>query len=282
MRRTLVAGVASVVGALALAAPATAGIQEETESLGETGGLEYLRTKYLDVFTQTGPVTECDSGDFSTGGGASISGSGETSHLNSSAPMNPGQGWIAEGRTSTSTSRTVTGWAICGGFETGQVAATENLDEGGYINAAPSCPVGIPLTAGVEADGGDILINGLFPRSPSWLYSFENVGPGSATGRGSAVCAAVTRKLRKESREVSRDRAAKVVAACREGEVVAGGGLKVTRDGVWQHSVWALATRPWDSKDDVDLIPEDGWYVKSWNGTSKTVELTAYATCLTP
>ncbi len=284
MTRRAAIGIAACLGTLGfLAPPAGAGTQGPTVSLGTAGTIEYLRTKYPEVVTQAGPVTNCTSGDFAIGGGASISGSGAISHLNASAPLNPGQGWVAEGRTLGIGGRTVTGWAICSGAQPSLTSATEGLDPGASLNSGFSCPAGQSmLSGGAEAQAGDIVINGMFPRLEisSWTYSIENLGASGATGRASLLCAEVDQRFRAKTEPVEPQRASTVIATCPVNQVVAGGGFKMARNGVWQHNVWALTTRPWDSPDDADKVPEDGWLIKSYNDTDNRVALTAYASCL--
>lgn len=265
-------------------AQAVAGTPDPTESLGEAGGLEYLRTTFQNVFTQAGPTTECDLGDLITGGGAAISGSGKTGHLNSSAPTNTGTGWVAEGRTLTSTARTVTGWAICGGFDTNQTGSTETLGPDGSLNSGLPCfNEEIALSAGADSSGGNVLPSGLFPTADkTWIVSIFNVGSTEASVRTAVMCAEVARKTRKSKASARSGKTLKLVAKCRDGEVVAGGGYNISRKGVWQHGIQPLATRPWDDKTEAGETPEDGWYVKFRNGTSKRVEATAYASCLFP
>lgn len=283
MKRPLALGAIALAALTVLAPPALAGNQGPTVSLGFGGTLEYLRTRSPNVITQGGPITSCTSGDFVVGGGASILGSGATSHLNTSARFtSAGEAWLAEGRASGINGRTVTGWAICGGTEPTQTSSTDTLDPGTSFNAPLSCPSGQSrLSGGIEGDGGDILINGMFPSDTGgWVSSSQNAGSLQATARSFLLCADVRQRFRPESEVVEPKRAGTVIASCPENQVVVGGGVRATRSGVWQQDVSAVATRPWDSPEDADKTPEDGWYIKSYNGTSQRISLTAYASCL--
>ena len=44
----------------------------------------------------------------------------------------------------------------------------------------------------------------------------------------------------------------------------------------------SLTTRPWDSKEDGNKVPDDGWLVKAQNIHTAKVDLVANATCKLP
>ena len=44
----------------------------------------------------------------------------------------------------------------------------------------------------------------------------------------------------------------------------------------------ALSSKPWDSKDDANKVPDDGWLVKAQNLHTQRIDLVANATCKRP
>ncbi|MEJ7876139.1 MAG: hypothetical protein WKF62_05720 [Solirubrobacterales bacterium] len=276
-----------VVGALSVAGPvasADAGGMGATQNLGKAGPLDYLRTKRSEVQSQAGPPTACKGADQITGGGAAIGGKPAKAHLNSSGPVFNDEAWLGEGRTA-SGSETVASWAICGDAETTQVASTDSFGQVQY-NAGFSCNAGESLSGGIRSAGGDVLLNGAFPDDSAgdtfdWIDSYQNDVAATATITSAVICSAGYPVVhRAASQQVKPGEAAKSIARCEHGEVVAGGGVSMTRQGIPQGDVWAQATRPWDSKDDKNKTPEDGWFAKSLNDTDQKVTLTSYASCV--
>lgn len=269
---------------LGFAPAVSAGTQDPTVNLGSSGPLEYLRTKYPNVVTQAGPVTECEE-ESVTGGGAAIGGSAEKGHLNASGPVPDEQSWIAEGRTSDPAGATVTSWAICGPGVVSRPNTTENVGPNtGQSNYTVACPSGeVPLSGGIVGTAGDTQILGTFPSETipnAFTHSFANDSDADGEAVFTTLCAGYATTVRDRAREVEEKRPGKVVAKCKSDEALVGGGLKVTRGTVWQQDVRALAMRPWDSPKDAGKTPDDGFYIKSFNGTKRTVVMTSYAVCV--
>jgi hypothetical protein len=272
----------SVLVFTALAPAALAGSPSPTENLGSSGPIEYLRTKFPNVVSQAGPATTCDAGLQLTGGGAAIGGSGATGHLNSSGPLSGIAGWLGEGR-SLSRPKTVTSWAMCGEGAVSRVSSTENVGPNtGQFNTGLQCPSGqLPLSPGITGSVGDILLFGLFPAPPAgWLLSAGNAAASPGEAVFSALCtAAYPLETRTSSKRVEAGKSVAVIARCTGGEAVTSGGVKVVRGTVWQQAVPALALRPWDSGSDIDNTPDDGYFVRTFNDSPRTVTVNAYAVC---
>jgi len=273
----------ALIAALGLVPAASAGTPDPTVNLGSAGPLEYLRTKYPQVVTQAGPVTECEENSL-TGGGAAIGGSGKKGHLNASGPVPAEESWIAEGRTADPDGETVTSWAICGPGVVSRATSTENVGPNtSQANYSLACPSGeVPLSGGIVGTAGDPEILGTFPAMTpnAFTHSFANESPVDGEAVFTTLCAGYATTIRDKATDVKEKRPGKAVAKCRSGEAVVGGGVKVTRGTVWQQDVPALAIRPWDSPKDKGKTPEDGFYAKSFNGTNKRVTLTSYAVCI--
>jgi len=273
----------ALIAALGFVPAASAGTPDPTVNLGSAGPLEYLRTKYPQVVTQAGPVTECEENNV-TGGGAAISGSGKDGHLNASGPVPAEQSWMAEGRTTAPGGATVTSWAICGPAVVSRPSSTENVGPNtSQFNYTLACPGGeVPLSGGIVGTAGDPEILGTFPAATpnAFTHSFANESPVDGEAVITTLCAGLLTTIRDKATEVEAKKPGKAVAKCRNGEAVVGGGVRVTRGTVWQQDVPALAIRPWDSPKDNGKTPEDGFYAKSFNGTNRRVTLTSYAVCI--
>ena len=235
-----------------LSAPAVSlGGTANVESLGERGGIEYLRAKLPNAVTQAGGTITCDTGDEVTGGGGAIGGKGDVSHLNTSSPPNlSDDAWIAEGRTSSAGGKTVSTWAMCG---PGATFIQQSTDTQPDYNAGFTCTpgTGVALSGGIQGTAGDILLRGFFPEPDpfDWIDSWQEATGASGTAETSMICSdAYAVQRRDETAKVAAGKAGKVVAECRKSQVVVGGGVQVRRNNIIQSDVWTLATQPWDSK----------------------------------
>jgi hypothetical protein len=283
-RRTGI-GLVAALACVCFAPPASAGTGGPAEHLGSSGPIDYLKRVLEGVTTtQTGPTPGCDSAEDVTGGGAQITGPAATGHLNASGPLFGANSWQAEGRSTAPAGETVTAWSMCTTAPVTRSSATVNLEDAvAQANFANSCLAGKALSPGAVAkdNSGDVLLLGLFPGGPStWTFSIANAEPEPAQVTFTTICSeTLTVKRRTATKEVAKAKTGKVVAKCKPSEAVVGGGVKVDRNGIWQTNVPALALKPWDSRKDQDKTPDDGYLVKSHNGTAKPVDLTAYASC---
>jgi hypothetical protein len=277
------------VGALALAiAPAAnAGTPGQTESLGKSKGLEYMRAKYLGVATQTTQPANCDGDAQIVGGGGSMAGPAPQSTLNETYPVPP-SAWQAEGNT-TQGARTLTAYAVCAGFvpsyENNQSALTENT----VLFASASCePELEPIAGGGGATGGGIRTIGSFPRLPpstplGWITPAHNTTMNDTLWDAYAICSDLDVKHRESARvHVGADETGTAIAECKPTEAVVSGGWAAKREDVTGFVARALSTKPWDSKDDGNKVPDDGWLVKAQNLHTQRIDLVANATCKRP
>jgi hypothetical protein len=259
-----------------------------TEGLGTARGLDYVRTKLLGVTGQAGPSATCPSDKTVTGGGGSIGGSAHNAALNATFPLVEGAGWTTEGRTGGASPRTVTTFGICSAG-----AVTTNPGPQGVVGAdffqssVVYCGGSEARNSGggVQAEGGDVGILSMRPYwavpgfDPYWANGILNRGPGDATVTHFAICTTgLELRRRSSSGELRARRTGRAIARCKPGEAVAGGGLQAIRNGLLASDAWAVATRPWDSKQDSNATPEDGWLVRAHNAGPR-LELVAYAIC---
>lgn len=268
-----IAILAALAGALALPPAAHTATPGPTVSLGKSRGLEYLSAKFENVVSQTGAPANCDAGDFATGGGGSISGTGINASLNATYPTSPaGAGWQGEGHTIGASGRTVTSYAICGAdevaYQTYDSAIGPNT---ALVASSPQCALGSVVTGGgVRAQGGDVLVAESRPDSVQRRWDdvvFNPPGSGGSTVSPFVGCSdAYELRYRSSATKVKSDEGGQASARCKRHEAVAGGGFGATLDGVTQYDTWALATRPWDSTEDGNKTPDDGWLARVYNG----------------
>lgn len=281
-----VGAAAGAVAALSLPSPAMAG--DSTESLGSAKGLSYVSAKLAGVTAQAGPSAQCPGDTTATGGGGSIGKPGAKTILNATYPLSEGSGWQAEGSTTASKARTVTSFGICSadGAVTTSSSST-SLEPGSSLSTVVYCTGGkLPTGGGVSSDGGDvsILSTQAYPGSkggdPYWANAVQNDGASDASVTNFANCASgLELERRTASAGVRRGETGKVIAKCRAGEAVTGGGLAASLGGLLVSTdAWAVASRPWDSRDDANTVPEDGWLARVHNA-GKRIELFAYAVC---
>ena len=281
------AAIAVVVAAAFGPPAANAGTPGPTKSLGSSNGLEYMRAKYADVATQTAQPANCDGDSQVVGGGGSMAGPAPESTLNETYPMQPTT-WQAEGNT-TAGARTLTAYAVCVGL----VPIYENtqgpLDTNTVLYAAPSCDPGLdPIAGGGGATGPGILTIASFPvlppSTPGWRPVAFNQTQNDTLWDAYAICSEdVVVKHRESDRvKVRANDVGKAIAKCKPNESVISGGWAGMQDEVIGFVMRSQTTRPWDSKEDGNKVPDDGWLVKAQNIHTARVDLVANATCRLP
>jgi hypothetical protein len=287
MRRGLSAAAAIAAAGLICAAPASPGVPGPTVSLGSAGGFEYLKATFPVVASQqAGAPVDCDVGDGVIGGGGSISGNGANAALNASYPTGfEGEGWIAEG-SSSSSGRTVTTYAICGPdpFEFSNANGTLEAAGGDLDTSTDSqgCPAEQTLY-GVNGSGGEVRILQLRPATNGllWTSTVQNLADINAEYTVWYSCIEGLDPVLRQSDTVSvkPGDAGKATARCKAGEAVTAGGLFSAVGGQPRRDTWATSTRPYDSKDN-KKTPDDGWTIKVQNGRDGgRTNIAAYAVC---
>ena len=275
---------------LGLAGGAAAGTFGETESLGKSKGLEYMRARHLDVSMQAGAPAVCNGEASVVGGGGSINGASRNAMLNASYPPSPGESWQAEGRTLGMRARTVTSYAVCGANDvTFSANPVNDIPPGGTFNTGDECADGErPIGGGLRGVGGNAVIRGLIPRPEfpipglyDWTGRVVNLHETESSDVTffRACTSAYTLRYRSAAEGVPAAQQGKVTARCKRQEAVAAGGFEWTKGGMPQLGVWAVATQPWDSSDDRRATPDDGWRVRSHNDSGQRMKLTTYAIC---
>jgi hypothetical protein len=266
------------------ASGASAGTPGDTVSLGKSKGLEYMRAKYVDVVTQSTQPANCDGDANVVGGGGSMAGAAPGSTLNETYPSQP-SAWHAEG-TSTAGSRTLTAYAVCGGLSLSYQSNQSSLGVNTVLFAIATCEgLEHPLAGGGGATGPGMRMIASFPRlAPSvplgWHPYVHNTTANDTLWDSYGVCGSLDVRYREspEARLAS-NATGKAVAKCKPSEAVVSGGWVGRRDKVIGFTMRGLATRPWDSKQDGNKVPDDGWLVKAQNLHTQRVDLVASAVC---
>jgi hypothetical protein len=278
-----------LVAALVAAPVAAAGTPGATESLGKAKGLEYHRARFLSVVTQTAQPANCDGDANVVGGGGSMAGSAPESTLNETYPMQP-DSWQAEGSTTAPNGRTLTAYAVCaGGFSLSHQSSQSPLGVNTVIIATAACEgAEEPIAGGGGATGPGIRMIASFPRlAPSsplgWHPFAHNTTASDTLWDSSAICSNLDVRYRESDRvRVRPQETGKAVAECRQTEAVVSGGWAGKRDKVVGFTTRALTTKPWDSKDDANKVPDDGWLAKAQNLHTQRIDLIANAVCKRP
>ena len=285
--RTLAALSAAVVVAIAPAAPAVAGISGQTESLGKSKGLEYMRASFPNVLTQTPQPANCDGDAQIVGGGGSISGPAPQSTLNETYPVPP-SAWQAEGN-STGAARTLKAYAVCGGFVPEYESNQSSLGENTVLIASALCAVDTnPIGGGGGATGAGIRTIASFPRLPpnsplGWHPFAHNTTIDDTLWDSWAICSELDVKYRESARvRIGPGETGKAIAKCKAKEAVVSGGWAGKRENVIGYTMRALTTRPWDSKQDANKVPDDGWLAKAQNLHTQGIDIVANAICKRP
>jgi hypothetical protein len=284
MRSAVIAvGFAAALGT----STASAGTPGLTESLGKSQGIEYLRAKFPGVVSQAAQPANCDGDSQIVGGGGSMAGPAPKSTLNETYPVQPGS-WQAEGNT-TGRARTLTAYAVCSGFVPEYESSQSPLGENTVLFAAVSCTPGLdPIAGGGGATGAGILTIASFPALPpstplGWRPIAYNMTQDDTLWDSYAICSGLDVKHRESDRvRVRADDVGKAIARCKPKEAVVSGGWAAKQDDVVGFVTRSLSTRPWDSSEDGNKVPDDGWMVKAQNLHTAAVDLVANATCRRP
>jgi hypothetical protein len=283
--RWRVRGLWAVLAAFALTpAVASAGTPGQTERLGKSKGIEYMRAKYLDVVTQTTQPVTCDGDAEVAGGGGSISGPAGTATVNESYPM-PQSGWGVEGSRSAGSSRTLNGYAMCVGTDVEFYFTSENVGNGSISNGAGCILDELPTGGGLESTSSGMFMNFTRPETEPaarW-YSLAQNPTGSTIAVTYWTACSNRYKLRYRTTEtagIQPGEADTATAKCKPDEAVIGGGYHALFQGNDTTGVRPNATKPWDSKDDAKKVPDDGWRVKLFNEYVGKVRLVAHAVCV--
>ncbi len=204
------------------------------------------------------------------GGGGSMAGPAPQSTLNETYPVPP-SAWQAEGNT-TQGVRTLKAYAVCAGFvpsyENNQSALTENT----VLFASASCepelePIGgrrrghrrrhsdhrqLPAPTAEHAPGLD---------HPGSQHDDERHPLGRLRDlqrpRREAPGTRPGPRRRRGDRQGDRGMQAT--------EAVVSGGWSAKREDVVGYVSGPCSTQAWDSKDDANKVPDDGWLVKAQN-----------------
>jgi len=276
--------------ALAVAPAAGAGTAGPSVSLGKSHGLEYMRAKFNDVTTQVEQSAGCDGDGQVTGGGGSIDGPAAFARLRGSYPFSsPGTGWNVQG-TSIGADRTLAAFAVCGGIDVDyEVTGLSSFPANSVVHGGASCPIGAdPIAGGARATApvSEVTMIATFPLLPpstaGWRTPLANPSPTEDTlYEGHAVCSSVydVRYQYSDPKRLRSGEAANAVARCRAKQSVLGGGFFSVRADVTGYRSEALTTRPWDSKQDGNKTPDDGWLARAYNRETFRVHLVAVAVC---
>jgi hypothetical protein len=268
-------------------APSAGATGDATESLGKSHGLEYMRAKHADVSSQTAQGVSCDGDAEVTGGGGSMGGPANGSTLNATYTGSAGHGWLVEGASSEPSA--LIGFAICGPRDVDhEESALMGLTDNTTLHGGQPCPANLdPIGGGARTTSGGVALIRTEPILPpstpvQWGTSLSNQSGTDTLYEMHAVCSDDDYDVRyRYSSEIRLPRhdAVKAVVHCKGKEAVLGGGFTSILNNAIGYQTPALQTRPWDSKDDGNKIPDDGWQARAYNTHEFRVNLRAVAVC---
>ncbi len=295
----LVAGLAL---ALVLASPAYAGGPTDPvggeQKLGQVGGLKYLREKVVVGSSGSwdppyaGTRIACGGHASSwhvVSGGVRVTGSSEQNMTATTRPMdleapyeNPDDAkpddWF-ESVVSSVLGRTMTGFAVCTKRSLRYQRKTVPTQQSSERAAKVSCPSGKHVVGGgafIATTGSHL--NSSYPLKNGWRTRIHDTAGGAGLMEVHAVCRSLgkVRHVSKTVTGVGSGTTRSVVARCRAGEHVAGGGGRITGSIAEAH---LAATYPIDNGDR-GKAPDDGWKVVARNSSGGDKKVTAVALCV--
>ena len=124
----------------------------------------------------------------------------------------------------------------------------------------------------------------LAPSSPLGWHPFaHNTTANDTLWDSYAICSDLDVRYREsEGVRVRPEETAKAIAECRPNEAVVSGGWAGKDGMVIGFTMRALTTKPWDSKDDKNKVPDDGWLAKAQSLHGQRIDLVANAVCKRP
>jgi hypothetical protein len=283
--------------AVTLAALAGLGLSGATASavtLGQAGGLKYVRTGTsvsLGGFEDRN--ARCGGAWHVFGGGVSISGPTISGQLESTAPFDgddanghPDDGWLGEVSNLGSVPLTLKTYAVCShaspdyGQATSQTFAVGSISSASTSCGAPQRAVGGGIRS-LTVPGNTHLVHTL-PSADlaEWEGGvYADAGPPDAAFRTYEICAGgVDASFESQDEEIeSAPASAAVSADCPGGTHVTGGGASIEATIANSRNSWINTSRPFDGNDP-GHVPDDGWTARVQLGAGAD-GVSAYAVC---
>lgn len=269
--------VAATAVAALCALPAGAGAGAPVEGLGKAKGLAYVKTTIQNVVSHASLSATCPGARAPVGGGAALGGPVTQARLNETSPVPQALAWQAAGRSLTAGGRALTTYAICTRKPVGyESSPSTSIAPGGSFLAEVPCGISEFVTNGgwSSSNSADLRSDRSMPADPYWKGRMRNADPGVSTNvQVWTVCSEDLDPRRETVTEtVGNDDPVRLIAKCKPGEAVTGGGFYNRGSG------HPSVTAPWDSSD-AGKTPEDGWVVKHINENA-AAKVTAYALCI--
>ncbi len=274
----------------AFAAPASA------EVLGKEGGFTYVKkTKTLPgggSGDDAEAVAKCPSDQVHAGGGATVTGDARGTTL-STVGLGNDRSWFASAWHTgiNSKDKKLTAWVTCTSKVSTMSANTEVVSVGSGPasgSTAVACDSGVVTGGGTRLIGSndDWWLNSTYPvdmtdpdpsTNDGWrAYAQHLDGTLSSTMLVDVVCLTGKEPLyRSTSRETSKELVT-LKTSCPNDRAVTGGGAFASGAA---DEAYVVSTAPFDSKDDKDKVPDDGWKAKIQNNTSGELQFGSSAVC---
>lgn len=289
LRLTAVAIALLALSGLGLGASTASGV-----TLGQAGGLKYVRTTTpLPLASFDELKARCGGSWHAFGGGASVSGPTISGQLESTTPFDgndgnaqPDDGWLGAASNLGSVPLTVKTYAICShtnpdyGQITSQTFAIDSMSGAGIVCDAPPFAVGGGIRSFTASGNTHLVYTEPDPGLAEWEGGvYVDAGPADAEFRVHAICVAgVDVSLESADEEIESGPASVTVnASCPAGTHVTGGGVSIETNVPNAEHSWINASRPLDDADPGHL-PDDGWAARAQLSAGAD-GATAYAIC---
>jgi hypothetical protein len=285
---------ASVAAIVSLGALVLSGATASAVTLGQAGGLKYVRTSTsVPLAGFEDRTARCGGTWHAFGGGAQLSGPTISGQLESTAPYDgddgnaqPDDGWLGEASNLGSVPLTLKTYAICShtspdyGQATSQTFAVGSISSASTSCGAPQRAVGGGIRSLTEP-GNTHLVHTL-PSADlaEWEGGvYADAGPPDSAFRTYLICTgAMDVSFESQEEEIESGPAALTVSAnCAGGTHVSGGGASIEATVANSENSWINTSRPFDGND-AGHVPDDGWTARVQLGTGAQ-GASAYAVC---
>jgi hypothetical protein len=278
---------------VALSGLGLGGATASAVTLGQVGGLKYVRTNaQLPLASFDDRKARCGGPWHVFGGGAAVTGPTISGQLESTAPFDggdgnaqPDDGWLGAASNLGSVPLDLKTYAICShtnpdyGQITSQTFAVDSISGGGIGCEAPPWTVGGGIESLTAPGNTHLVYTEPDPGLAEWAAGvYVDAGPADAEFRVHAICAGVDASWEHEEEEIESGPASiSLDAGCPAGTHVTGGGIAIETNVAGAEHSWINTSRPFDGND-AGHVPDDGWRARaqlsaSANGAS------AFAVC---
>jgi hypothetical protein len=284
---------ALAVTLVALSGLGLGGATASAVTLGQAGGLKYVRTSTSVPPGFDDRNARCGGAWHVFGGGAELSGPTISGQLESTSPFDgndanshPDDGWLGEASNLGSVPLTLKTYAICShtnpdyGQATSQTFAVDSISGASTSCEGPQLAVGGGIRSLTEPGNAHLVHTLPSPELTEWEGGvYADAGPPDSGFRTHLICAGgVDVSFVSEEEEIEAGPGSLTASAdCPGGTHVTGGGASIEATIANSENSWINTSRPFDDND-AGHVPDDGWTARAQLGAGAN-GASAYAVC---